>query len=88
MLPGILKATNGRGVDVVFNSLTGEMLHDSWRALALFGRFVEIGKRDIIGNGKLDMGIFKRGTTFTAFDLTEMFYSSNPAHHRLWQRYD
>ena len=87
MLPDVLKATNGRGVDVVFNSLTGEMLHDSFRALAPFGRFVEIGKRDILESGKLDMGIFNRGATFTAFDLTDIFYSSNLAHHHLWQRY-
>ena len=88
MLPGILAATDGRGVDVVFNSLTGELLHDSWRACAFFGRFVEIGKRDILESGKLDMEIFKRSATFTAFDLSEIFYSSNPAYHRLWQRYD
>ncbi|KAM0805745.1 KR domain-containing protein [Usnea florida] len=82
----IREAINGRGVDVVFNSLTGEMLHDSFRALAPFGRFVETVKRDILESRKLDLGIFKRGATFTAIDLTHNFYSSNPAHHHLWHR--
>ena len=84
----MLKATNGRRVDVVCNSLTGEMLHDKLRALALFSRFVEIGKRDILESGKLNIGIFNRGATFTAFDLTDIFYSSNLAHRHLWQRYN
>lgn len=39
-LPGILAATKGRGVDVVMNSLSGDLLHDSWRACARFGRLV------------------------------------------------
>lgn len=43
----ILRATDGRGVDVVLNSLTGEMLDASFRVLARGGRFVEIGKRGI-----------------------------------------
>ena len=86
-LAGILEATNGRGVDVVFNSLTGNLLHESWQACSNFGRFVEIGKRDIQEHGKLNMQVFNRNTTFTAFDLTEIFYSTNPAHHRLYNRY-
>ena len=44
----ILRATAGRGVDVVLNSLTGDGFIDaSLRALAAGGRFVEIAKRDI-----------------------------------------
>lgn len=85
-LPGILAATGGRGVDVVFNSLTGELLHDSWLVCADFGRFVEIGKHDILQGGKLDMEVFKRGTTFTAFDFSDQFYSLNPLDHRRYQR--
>jgi NADPH:quinone reductase-like Zn-dependent oxidoreductase len=44
----ILAATQGRGVDVVLNSLTGEgFIEASLTALAPGGRFVEIGKRGI-----------------------------------------
>ncbi|MGA8086341.1 MAG: SDR family NAD(P)-dependent oxidoreductase [Terracidiphilus sp.] len=43
----ILKATGGRGVDVVLNSLSGDGVESSIRALADNGRFVELGKRDI-----------------------------------------
>ncbi|PWY80872.1 ketoacyl-synt-domain-containing protein [Aspergillus sclerotioniger CBS 115572] len=61
--------TQGRGVDVVLNSLVGDLLHESWECLAEWGRFVEIGKRDILDSGRLDMRTLLRGTTFTAFDL-------------------
>ena len=39
--------TGGRGVDVVLNSLTGELTDASLRLLRDGGRFVEIGKTDI-----------------------------------------
>jgi len=83
-LHGVLAATSGRGVDVVLNSLTGDLLHDSWRACAEFGRFVEVGKRDILDGGKLDMAVFERGVTFTAFDLSNMFWSKSEEQHRQW----
>ncbi len=43
----ILEATNGRGVDVVLNSLAGEFIGASFRALRNGGRFVEIGRTGI-----------------------------------------
>jgi acyl transferase domain-containing protein/NADPH:quinone reductase-like Zn-dependent oxidoreductase/NAD(P)-dependent dehydrogenase (short-subunit alcohol dehydrogenase family)/acyl carrier protein len=43
----ILASTGGRGVDVVLNSLTGELIDASFDVLARGGRFVEIGKRGI-----------------------------------------
>ncbi len=44
----ILEATNGKGVDVLLNSLTGEgFIEASLSSLGSGGRFVEIGKRGI-----------------------------------------
>ena len=40
----ILQLTNGRGVDVVLNSLAGDFIGKSFAALAPNGRFIEIGK--------------------------------------------
>ncbi|KAL7625210.1 hypothetical protein AAE478_004425 [Parahypoxylon ruwenzoriense] len=85
-LPGILAATNGRGVDVVLNSLTGELLHASWKCCATFGRFVEIGKRDLADFGKLEMEVFLRNTTFTAFDIGSVYYDDNDEIRQLWTR--
>ncbi|KAI0459484.1 polyketide synthase-like protein [Xylaria acuta] len=73
----VKNVTGGKGVNVVLNSLTGDLLHASWRCIAPFGRFVEIGKRDLIDAGKLDMDVFLRGSTFTAFDLSELFFQED-----------
>ncbi|CDR16960.1 type I polyketide synthase [Streptomyces iranensis] len=43
----LLDATDGRGVDVVLNSLTNELVDASLRLLPRGGRFVEMGKTDI-----------------------------------------
>src|SRR5204863_76783 len=42
-----LEVTGGRGVDVVLNSLAGEFVDASLRALAPGGTFLEMGKTDI-----------------------------------------
>lgn len=44
---GIMRMTKQRGVDVVLNSLAGEALRKSWHCLAWFGRFIEMGQKDI-----------------------------------------
>ncbi|TVY25497.1 Reducing polyketide synthase [Lachnellula hyalina] len=51
---GIRSATNGRGVDLIVNSLIGDLMHASWDCLANFGRFIEIGKRELVDAGKLE----------------------------------
>ena len=45
----ILADTDGAGVDVVLNSLAGDFVRRSLDVLAPGGRFVEIGKRDHLG---------------------------------------
>lgn len=82
---GIKSATKGRGVDVIVNSLVGDLLHASWsNCLADFGRFVEIGKRDLVDAGKLDMDVFLRGCTFTAFDLSTLFHANEERYRDTW----
>ncbi len=61
--------TDGKGVDVVLNALSGEALLKSWELLASYGRFIEIGKRDISLDTGLPMHVFHRNATFAAIDL-------------------
>ncbi|KAM6510775.1 hypothetical protein FSOLCH5_011220 [Fusarium solani] len=68
--PAIREATNGEGVDVVINSLAGDLLRETWECLSHFGRFVEIGKRDITSNTRLEMSKFEYNCTFSSVDLT------------------
>lgn len=69
---GIKRATNGYGVDVVLNSLSGEALRRSWDLIAPFGRFVEIGKKDAQINGKVDLHQFLNHVTMCSVDLSTM----------------
>lgn len=66
----IRKATGGRGVDLILNSLTGELLDESWRLTADGGILVEIGKRDIVDRNTLSMEPFDRNCSFRAVDLS------------------
>ena len=68
----IMSATGGRGVDLVLNSLSGELLHASWQCVAKFGRMVEIGKRDFQGHAKLQMSLFESNRSFFGVDLHEI----------------
>jgi NADPH:quinone reductase-like Zn-dependent oxidoreductase/acyl carrier protein len=43
----ILRLTDGRGVDVVLNSLAGDLIAASFECLAIGGRFLELGKNGI-----------------------------------------
>jgi acyl transferase domain-containing protein/NADPH:quinone reductase-like Zn-dependent oxidoreductase/acyl carrier protein len=43
----VMAATDGRGVDIVLNSLSGEFIDRSVATLAANGRFLEIGKKGI-----------------------------------------
>jgi NADPH:quinone reductase-like Zn-dependent oxidoreductase len=62
-------ATNGEGVDVVLNSLAGEFIPKSLALLRPFGRFLEIGKRDIYQDAPLGLFPFHKSLSFCAIDL-------------------
>ncbi len=69
---GIMRETKGEGVDMALNSLSGELLHATWHCLASFGKMLEIGKRDILESGKLDMDVFLENRTYSCIDLTQV----------------
>ncbi|PNY26666.1 Polyketide synthase [Tolypocladium capitatum] len=70
---GIMSKTDGKGVDVVVNSLSGQLLQETWSLVAEFGRFIEIGKKDVLDNSHLGMRNFYRNVTFTCVDLDQYF---------------
>ncbi|KAK5632176.1 hypothetical protein RRF57_007890 [Xylaria bambusicola] len=64
-----MQMTGGRGVNVVFGSLSGQALIESWRCLAPLDRFVEIGKRDINTIKDLPMEPFDDNISFCSLDI-------------------
>uniref|UniRef100_A0A670Y7Z6 Fatty acid synthase n=1 Tax=Pseudonaja textilis TaxID=8673 RepID=A0A670Y7Z6_PSETE len=73
----ILKVTNGRGVDLVLNSLSEEKLQASLRCLARHGRFLEIGKYDLSNNTPLGMAVFLKNVAFHGILLDAIFEDKN-----------
>ncbi|KAF1852053.1 polyketide synthase PksD [Cucurbitaria berberidis CBS 394.84] len=69
---GVMRMTDGYGVDVVLNSLVGEGLRASWECVAPYGRFIEIGKADIHANTPLPMASFANNRSFSAVDLRHL----------------
>lgn len=68
----IKRLTAGRGIDVIVNSLAGEALRASWECIAPFGRFIEMGTKDISAAASLPMSSFRENTTFASFDLVKI----------------
>ena len=60
-------ATRGEGVDLVLNSLTGDILRESVKLLRPGGRFLEMGKAEIWDDTRLTA--LAPGARYFAFDL-------------------
>nr|QTE76000.1 ScyPKS [Scytalidium album] len=66
---GIMRMTGGKGADVIFNSLAGEALRITWDCIAPYGRFIELGARDLTVNTRLEMKNFIKNPMFAAFNF-------------------
>jgi NADPH:quinone reductase-like Zn-dependent oxidoreductase/acyl carrier protein len=74
----ILAATNGEGVDAVLNSLSGEALEKGLSVLRDYGRFLEIGKRDIYQNSRVGLRPFRNNLSFFSIDLDRALRQLRP----------
>jgi phthiocerol/phenolphthiocerol synthesis type-I polyketide synthase C len=68
----ILRATDGRGVDVVLNSLAGEAINRNFRVLKPFGRFLELGKRDFYENTRIGLRPFRNNISYFGIDADQL----------------
>ncbi len=66
----ILTQTQGEGVDVILNTLSGEAVQKGLEVLSMFGRFLQIGKHDVSNNNALDLAPFVKGLSFSVIDLS------------------
>ena len=80
----IRRDTKGEGVDVILNATAGESLSQSFELLSPFGRFVEIGKKNITDNMGLPMRAFQNNLSFFAIDIDRMLYSNNKVARQLF----
>src|SRR6185503_19269029 len=64
-----MRLTNGKGINMVLNSLAGNFIPKSMSLLQPMGRFLELGKIDLYQNNKLGLWPFRSGLSFSAIDM-------------------
>ena len=69
----VMELTDRRGVDVVLNALAGEAIPMGLSCLAEFGRFIEIGKRDIYQNSRIPLWPLRRNASFHVVAMDAVF---------------
>lgn len=75
----VLAATGGAGVDVILNSLAGAAIETGFRVLSMYGRFIEIGKRDLFNGSRFGMAVFQKQAVVTAVNLLDQIRLDAPS---------
>ncbi|KAK0758949.1 hypothetical protein N5P37_008436 [Trichoderma harzianum] len=65
----LLELTNGRGVDVVVGSLSGDAFSESCSAIAPFGRIIQLCERDVANGGRVDMKHLQRNASLSVVNM-------------------
>ncbi|KAG1648362.1 Phthiocerol synthesis polyketide synthase type I PpsC [Nymphon striatum] len=68
----VMEITKGAGVDVLLNSLPGEYIAKGLDIMAPYGRYVEIGKRDVYEDAAIGMKALRRNVSVSVLDLAAM----------------
>ncbi|MDQ8194085.1 SDR family NAD(P)-dependent oxidoreductase [Coraliomargarita sp. SDUM461004] len=68
----ILSATAGEGVDVILSAQTGLAQKESLNLLKPGGRYIDVGKKDIINDSGLPLRAFNRNLLFAAVDIDRL----------------
>lgn len=69
----VMEITCGKGVDVVLNALAAEAIPMGLSCLAQFGRFIEIGKRDIYQNSHIPLWPLRKNASFHVVAMDAIF---------------
>ncbi|HEY1048548.1 MAG TPA: zinc-binding dehydrogenase, partial [Prosthecobacter sp.] len=69
----VMELTNRKGVDVVLNALAGEAIPMGLSCLSEFGRFIEIGKRDIYSNSRIPLWHLRKNASFHVVAMDAVF---------------
>jgi acyl transferase domain-containing protein/NADPH:quinone reductase-like Zn-dependent oxidoreductase/SAM-dependent methyltransferase/acyl carrier protein/short-subunit dehydrogenase len=70
----VMELTDRKGVDVVLNALAGEAIPMGLSCLAEFGRFIEIGKRDIYQNARIPLRPLRSNASFHVVAMDAVFH--------------
>ncbi|KAI0853704.1 putative polyketide synthase [Daldinia vernicosa] len=73
----IIRASGRDGIDVILNNAGGDYMYEIWKCIAPLGRFIDVGRTDVLGKGKLSLEVFTRNATFSSFDMG-LIYRQRP----------
>src|SRR6266481_4651103 len=79
----VMELTGRRGVDVVLNALAAEAIPMGLSCLAEFGRFIEIGKRDIYQNSRIPLRPMRRNASFHVVAMDAVFHGDQALTQRM-----
>ena len=82
----VLELTGRRGVDVVLNALAAEAIPMGLSCLAEFGRFIEIGKRDIYQNARIPLWPLRRNASFHVVAMDAVFSGNEALTRQCWKK--
>lgn len=68
----VMRITKGTGVDVLLNSLPGDYITKGLDIMAPYGRYLEIGKRDVYEDASIGMKALRRNVSLSVLDLAAM----------------
>lgn len=78
----VLSTTQGRGVDVVLNLLTGELRQESLKLVAPLGHFIDINPRNTQLGGQLATSTLNHGGSITTVDIAALLeHRPTDVHH-------
>ena len=69
---GIKSMTHNKGVNVVLSASSGNLRNATWKCLAHFGRYIDIGKADFLANNRLEMEPFLHNRMYAAVDVRSL----------------
>ena len=82
----VLDLTGGVGVDVVLNSLAGEAIAKGLGILRPFGRFLEIGKRDLYANSRIGLRPFRQNLSYFGIDADTLLIERADLARRIFRK--
>ncbi|OJJ45037.1 hypothetical protein ASPZODRAFT_160532 [Penicilliopsis zonata CBS 506.65] len=68
----LLQQTGDRGVDVILSTISGPGFHESLKCLAPCGRFIDVGRGNVLDRGNMGLHAFNRSISFFSFDLNSV----------------
>ena len=68
----ILELTDGYGVDLILNALPGPYIDKALDCLAPYGRFLEVGKRDVYADRAIGLRSLRANQSFHVIDVAAM----------------